>query len=77
MVQLTSMSNLAARAFQNALKEKETFDEEKKELLYSLGTVMEAMGRAQEAIEQFKLIYEVDINYKDIADKIDAHYAGS
>ena len=27
-------------------------------------------------IEQFKLIYELDISYKDVAAKVDAFYAG-
>ena len=61
------MFDLAARTLQNALKEKPVFDEEKKELIYQLGCVLEKMGKKEEAIEQFKLIYEVDIGYKDVA----------
>jgi hypothetical protein len=34
------------------------------------------MGKKEEAIEQFKLIYELDISYKDVAAKVDAFYAG-
>ena len=67
--------DIAARTLQTAIKEKVIFDEEKKELIYSLGCVMEKMGQAGEAIEQFKLIYEQDIGYKDVAAKVDAHYA--
>lgn len=66
--------DLAVRAFQNALKEKLVFDDEKKELLYALGCALEKWGKPQEAIEQFKLIYEQDIGYKDVAAKIDAYY---
>jgi tetratricopeptide (TPR) repeat protein len=66
--------DLAARALQNAIKEKVLFDEEKKELVYALGCVLEQMNKPAEAIEQFKLIYEVDIAYKDVAAKIDAYY---
>ena len=58
-----------------AIKEKPVFDEEKKDLVYSLGTVFEAMEKKEEAIEQFKLIYEVDIGYKDVAAKIDKYYS--
>ncbi len=68
------MNDLAARRFQEALKEKPAFDDEKKELLYLLGTVLDAMGRRDEALEQFKQIYEVDIGYRDVSDKIDAYY---
>lgn len=70
------MNDLAARTLQNAIKEKVVFDEEKKELIYELGRVLEAMGKTEEAIEQFKLIYEVDIGYRDVAAKVDAYYAG-
>jgi tetratricopeptide (TPR) repeat protein len=71
------MNDLAARTLQNAIKEKLVFDEEKKELIYLLGCVLEKMGKAGEAIDQFKQIYEVDIGYKDIAAKVDAFYAGT
>ncbi len=69
------MNDLASRTLQNAIKEKQVFDDEKKELVYALGCVLEKMGKAEEAIEQFKLIYEVDIGYKDVAAKVDAYYA--
>lgn len=70
------MNDLAARTLQNAIKEKLGFDDEKKELVYALGVVLEKMGKREEAIEQFKLIYETDIGYKDVAAKVDAFYAG-
>jgi predicted Zn-dependent protease len=69
------MFDLAARTLQNAIKEKIVFDDEKKDLVYNLGCVLESMGKKEEAIEQFKLIYETDIGYKDVAAKVDAHYA--
>jgi hypothetical protein len=34
------------------------------------------MGKKEEAIEQLKLIYEMDASYKDVAAKVDAFYAG-
>ena len=70
-----NMNDLAARTLQNAIKEKAAFDDEKKELIYQLGSVLEKMGKGEEAIEQFKQIYEVDISYKDVAAKVDAYYA--
>jgi len=70
------MNDLAARTFQNAIKEKVGFDEEKKELIYLLGSVLDKMGKKEEAIEQFKQIYEVDIGYRDVAAKVDAYYSG-
>ena len=70
------MNDLAAKTLQEALKEKLVFDDEKKDLIYQLGSVFETMGKKEDAIEQFKLIYETDIGYKDVAAKVDAYYAG-
>jgi len=69
--------DLAATTFQDALKEKVVFDEEKKELIYLLGSVYETMGKRDDAIAQFKIIYAADVGYKDVADKIDAYYDGA
>ncbi len=68
------MYDFAARTLQNAIKEKLIFDDEKKDLTYSLGSVLESMGKNAEAIEQYKLIYEVDSGYKDVAAKVEASY---
>jgi tetratricopeptide (TPR) repeat protein len=70
------MYDLAARTLQNAIKEKVVFDDEKKDLIYHLGCVLESMGKKEDAVEQFKIIYETDIGYKDVAAKVDAYYAG-
>jgi tetratricopeptide (TPR) repeat protein len=71
-----NMNDLAARTLQNAIKEKPVFDDEKKELIYQLGSVLEKMGKGEEAMEQFKQIYEVDISYKDVAAKVEKYYGG-
>jgi tetratricopeptide (TPR) repeat protein len=70
------MFDLAARTLQNAIKEKPVFDDEKKDLIYNLGVVLESMGKKEEAIEQFKQIYEMDAGYKDVSAKVEAFYAG-
>ena len=70
------MFDMAARTLQEVIKEKPTFDDEKKELVYSLGSMLESMGKKEEAIEQLKIIYEMDMGYKDVAAKVDAFYAG-
>jgi tetratricopeptide (TPR) repeat protein len=70
-----NMNDMAARKLQEALKEKPVFDDEKKELIYILGCVLEKMGKKEDAIEQFKVIYEADIGYKDVAAKVDAYYS--
>ena len=70
------MFDLATRTLQGALKEKVAFDDEKKELIYNLGCVLESMGKKDEAIKQFELIYEIDIGYRDVGAKVDAFYSG-
>jgi hypothetical protein len=70
------MFDLAAENLKDALKTKSVFDEEKKELIYNLGCMLESMGKKAEAIEQFKLIYKEDAGYRDVEAKVDAFYAG-
>ena len=70
------MYDMAARQLQDVLKEKLVFDEEKKDLVYQLGCVLESMNKREEAIEQFKQIYELDIAYRDVAKKVDDYYSG-
>jgi tetratricopeptide (TPR) repeat protein len=70
------MNDMAARKMQDALKEKPGFDDEKKEMIYQLGVVLDKMGKKEEAIEQFKLIYEVDMSYKDVGKRVDDFYSG-
>jgi tetratricopeptide (TPR) repeat protein len=70
------MFDSAVRTLQNVIKEKLIFDEEKKDLIYNLGSVLETMGKKAEAHEQFLLIYETDASYKDVSAKVDAFYAG-
>ena len=50
-------------------------DDEKMDLHYQLGYVLNSMGRTEESVDQFKIIYERDIGYRDVADRVDAYYA--
>jgi tetratricopeptide (TPR) repeat protein len=70
------INDLAISTFQDAIKEKPVFDEEKKELIYFLGLALEKMGKKEDAIEQFKVIYKEDMDYRDVAKKVDDFYAG-
>jgi tetratricopeptide (TPR) repeat protein len=72
----SKMFDLAASTLQKAIKEKPVFDDEKKDLIYNLGSVLESMGKKEEAIEQFKQIYEMDAGYKDVSAKVEAFYSG-
>jgi tetratricopeptide (TPR) repeat protein len=68
------MFDMAARTLQEAIKEKPVFDDEKKDFVYNLGCMLESMGKNEEAIEQFKLVYEIDAGYKDVTAKVEGYY---
>jgi tetratricopeptide (TPR) repeat protein len=70
-----NMNDMAASTVQEAIKDKPVFDAEKMELVYTLGTLFEKMGKKEEAIEQFKQIYSINMEYKDVAKKVDDYYA--
>jgi tetratricopeptide (TPR) repeat protein len=69
-----NMNELAVRTFEAALKEKVAWDEEKKELTYNLGSILEKLGRRDDAKRQFEEIYGVDSGYRDVAKKMDGYY---
>lgn len=69
--------DLAASSFEKALEEKELFDDEKKELLYEYGVALQQMGENEKSIDQFKKIYEKDIGFRDVEQKVEDYYAAS
>jgi tetratricopeptide (TPR) repeat protein len=69
-----NMNELALRNLEEAIKEKPVFDDEKKDLTYNLASVLEKMGRKDDAIKQYETIYGVDITYRDVEAKVNAHY---
>jgi tetratricopeptide (TPR) repeat protein len=70
------INDLAANRLREALKEKPAFDDEKKDLVYSLGVILEKMGKKEEAMEQFKAIYEIDSGYQDVGKRVEDFYSG-
>ncbi len=70
-----NMNDMAARKLQTALKEKSVFDDERKELLYTLGCVMEKSGKQDDAMHQFEQIFEVDMKFRDVGARVDAYHA--
>lgn len=69
------MFDLAVQQFQIAKSEIATMDDLKKDIIYQLAECYEGMGKAQEAITEYKLIYSEDIGFRDVAAKIDAFYS--
>jgi len=66
--------DMACDQLETANSELATMDSTKKDVCYELGSVYEEMGNKEKAIENYKLIYQADISYKDIAAKIEALY---
>ncbi len=63
--------DLARHQFEQALESLPDMTEKKKEVLYNLGCLHEKNSQQQEAKNIFEQIYEIDINFKDVAAKIE------
>jgi tetratricopeptide (TPR) repeat protein len=63
--------DIALEQLEKAASEMPIMDDTKKDTLYELGEICEAMGDKQKAASYYKEIYSVDISYKDIASKIE------
>ena len=69
------MHDMAVSQFEKALEGKAVMDQQRKELIYNLACVYEEQGRRKEAGKYFKEIYEVDISFLDVADKVESGYS--
>jgi len=70
------MLDMAADKFKAAAAAMLVMDALKKDTLYHLATTYDRMGKKTEAFEHYKVIYEVDVGFKDVAEKIEEHYRG-
>ena len=70
-----NMTDMAIRQLEDADKEVLTMDETKKEILYMIGCLYEKSGNKEKALENFKVIYEVDYGYRDVAQKVESAYS--
>ena len=71
---LKQQFDMAQEQLEAALRQAPTMDDMKKDILYELGEVAEAVGDGQKAAGYYKQIYQVDIGYRDIAAKIEGLY---
>lgn len=69
------IADLALLQLETAKSELTEMSDLKKDVLYELGLSHESAGAVERAMAEFKLIYAVDIGYRDIADKINHFYA--
>ena len=66
--------DLAVDQLAAAKKELLSMNDLKKEVIYELATAYERMNSPEKAFVEFKEIYSSDINYKDVAAKINSYY---
>lgn len=66
--------DIAMEQFEKAASELPVMDPTKKDILYELGVISEAMNNREKAAQYFKEIYSVDIGYRDVAERIEKSY---
>jgi tetratricopeptide (TPR) repeat protein len=63
--------DLAARQLEKAVEESPGLNSERgKELIYTLGVLRERQGQFAAARDEFLKVYEVDVSYRDVADRV-------
>ncbi len=68
--------DMAMDQFKTASSEILIMDNSKKDVLYAQGEVSELMDKPEQASEFYKEIYQADIGYRDVAQKIELAYGG-
>ncbi len=63
--------DLARKQYEQALEATPAGDERTKEILYNLGAIAEAEGDTAAARSNYIRIYEIDIGYRDVANKME------
>ena len=66
--------DMATEQLELASADLSTMDDTKKDITYELGLIAEFSGDTDRALGYFKQIYQVDISYRDIADKVEKIY---
>ena len=66
--------DLAVEQLTTAKSEVQLMNDLKKEIIYALGDTYEKMGKAKEAVDEYKIIYMADSGYRDVAKKINDFY---
>ena len=67
--------DLATEQFNKVKCEIHGTNEQKKEVLYELGSCYELQDELEKAIKEYKTLYSLDISYRDVSKKIDDFYS--
>jgi len=71
---LKGLDELAIEQLEKALEGSSLMEESGKDIAYNLGTLYEKVGNYAAAENAYKKIFEIDIGYRDIAEKMEAVY---
>jgi len=71
-----NMLDFAIKQLSLAQSELAVMDDLKKEITYNLGLAYEVARNPEKALEQWKMIYEHDMGYRDVAARVEASYGG-
>jgi tetratricopeptide (TPR) repeat protein len=71
--QKKGFSDLAKKNYERAMEGCSGSDERSKEILYNLGALAEEASRTDEARDFFARIFEIDIGYRDVAEKMEQY----
>ncbi|MEM4248558.1 MAG: tetratricopeptide repeat protein, partial [Candidatus Nanoarchaeia archaeon] len=67
--------DLAVEQFTKAIDEMLAMDNQKMDALYHLGLTYEKLGKTAEALDSFKKIYQANVKFRDVAERINKAYA--
>ncbi len=73
---LSNKFDIAVEQLSLAKSEIHMMNDLKKDVIYELGSAYEKMGKAKEAVDEFKIIYMADSGFRDVAKKINDFYEG-
>ncbi|MEM9478806.1 MAG: tetratricopeptide repeat protein [Verrucomicrobiota bacterium] len=71
------MYDISVSHFKEAIGELHGMDQVKKDALYNLGLVYEAMDNKSDALECFKEIYNNDYGFRDVAKRVESSYSAA
>ena len=68
------MFDMSVQMYEEALQGSLTIDRDEKNILYNLGLAAEKLGDLKKAEEAYKKIFNIDINFRDVREKIEGLY---
>jgi tetratricopeptide (TPR) repeat protein len=71
------MPNLALMWYKRALETENLTNEEKQGIWYEIGSAYEAGGDSEKAIENFGMVYAINVNYRDVSQRIQTLHVNS